>query len=266
MAERWGWRETATDWRDVIARPGIDIADVAVPNSLPAEIAIAAAKAGKIVFCEKPLANSVAESASIRDAASSLPNMVWFNYRRVPAIQYLRGLIAANRLGRIFHFRAFYLQEWGTDATRPPNWKTEKALAGSGVLGDLMSHSIDLALHLNGPISSVQALQRTFAPDREIDDATLVLARFANGSVGTFKSAKAAPARPQTSQEPAIPESRSVSVLREFLKSYSLRHRMPQSQRHRSPRRPRRRPLRPRRHEPPRILRRRFTPRRTGLP
>ncbi|MEZ5353048.1 MAG: Gfo/Idh/MocA family oxidoreductase [Bryobacteraceae bacterium] len=190
MAQRWGWRETAADWRDVIARPDIDIVDVAVPNSLHAEIAIAAAQAGKIVFCEKPLANSTVESAAMRDAVSNRPNMVWFNYRRVPAIQLLRSMIDDNRIGPIFHFRAFYLQEWGNDPSRPPNWKTDKAIAGSGVLGDLMSHSLDLALFLNGPIATVQALQRTFSRGREIDDATLVLARFANGSVGTFEATR----------------------------------------------------------------------------
>ncbi len=190
MAYRWGWRETSSDWRDVVSRPDIDIIDVAVPNNLHAEIAIAAARAGKIVFCEKPLANSVTDSATMRDAAAARPNMVWFNYRRVPAVQQLRAMIDSNRLGPIFHYRGFYLQEWGNDPSRPPNWKTDKSIAGSGVLGDLMSHSLDLALYLNGPIASVQALQRTFAPGREIDDATLVLAQFANGSIGTFEATR----------------------------------------------------------------------------
>jgi predicted dehydrogenase len=190
MGERWGWQETSTDWRAVVERKDIDIVDVATPNGLHAEMAIAAAETGKIVFCEKPLANSTEDSARMVQAAGRRPTLVWFNYRRVPAVQHLRRCIEDGRIGRVFHYRAFYLQEWGNDPTRPVNWKMDRTMAGSGVLGDLLSHSIDLAMYLNGPITEVQALQQTFAPGRTIDDATLVLARFANGSVGTFEATR----------------------------------------------------------------------------
>ncbi|MBM3726477.1 MAG: Gfo/Idh/MocA family oxidoreductase [Acidobacteria bacterium] len=195
MAARWGWEETATDWRQVIDRPDIDIVDVATPNTMHAEMAIAAARAGKIVFCEKPLAVSVEEAERMVEAARRVPNMVWFNYRRVPAIAYTRRLIEEDRIGRVFHYRAAYLQEWGNDPKRPPNWKMYRATAGSGVLGDLLSHLVDTALYLNGPIAEVSALQHTFAEGRDIDDATLLLARFANGSVGTFEATRYAVGR-----------------------------------------------------------------------
>jgi predicted dehydrogenase len=190
MAATWGWDEVATDWRAVIDRPDIDVVDVATPNLLHAEMAIAAAQAGKIVFCEKPLAVTAAEGARMVDAARGVPNLVWFNYRRVPGIALSRKLISEGRLGEIFHYRAAYLQEWGNDPTRPPGWKTQKATAGSGVLGDLMSHAIDTALYLNGPIQEVSATMHTFAPGRDVDDATLLLARFENGSLGTFEATR----------------------------------------------------------------------------
>ncbi|MCC7237150.1 MAG: Gfo/Idh/MocA family oxidoreductase [Bryobacterales bacterium] len=190
MAATWGWKETATDWRAAVERPDIDVVDVAVPNALHAEVAVAAAKAGKIVLCEKPLAVSALESARMRSAVEGLPNMVWFNYRRVPAVALAKRMIEENRVGRIFHYRAQYLQEWGNDPTRPPNWKTSRAGAGSGAVGDLMTHSLDLALWLNGPLREVMAMQHTFAQGRDIDDATLVMARFANGSVGSLEATR----------------------------------------------------------------------------
>ena len=190
MASTWGWNETSTDWRAAVTRPDIDVVDIAVPNVLHAEIAIAAAAAGKIVLCEKPLAVSPEESARMEAATRGRPNMVWFNYRRVPAVSLAKRMIDEGRIGRVFHYRAQYLQEWGNDATRPPNWKTSRAGAGSGVVGDLMTHSLDLALWLNGPLREVMAMQHTFAAGRDIDDATLVLARFANGSIGSFEATR----------------------------------------------------------------------------
>src|ERR1700722_12429472 len=127
MASTWGWEEISTDWRSVIERTDIDAIDVAAPNGLHAEMAIAAARAGKIVFCEKPLAVSPAEAERMAYAAKSVPNMVWYNYRRVPAIAFTRRLIDEDRIGRMFHYRATYLQEWGNDPTRPPGWKLEKS-------------------------------------------------------------------------------------------------------------------------------------------
>jgi predicted dehydrogenase len=190
MAATWGWEETATDWRAVIERPDIDVVDIATPNVLHAEMAVAAAEAGKIVFCEKPLAVTAEEGARMVEAVRRVPNMVWFNYRRVPGIVLSRRLVEEERLGQVYHYRATYLQEGGNDPKRPPNWKTQRAEAGSGVLGDLLSHSIDAALYLNGPIREVSAMMHTFAAGRDVDDATLLLARFENGSVGTFEATR----------------------------------------------------------------------------
>jgi len=190
MAATWGWEEISTDWRSVIERKDIDVIDVASPNSLHAEMSIAAAEAGKIVLCEKPLAVSAEEAVRMVAAAGRVRNMVWFNYRRVPAIAFTRRLIEEGRIGGVFHYRATYLQEWGNDPTRPPGWKLQKSDAGSGVLGDLLSHLIDTALFLNGPIAEVAGMMHTFAPGRDVDDATVLLARFANGSVGSFEATR----------------------------------------------------------------------------
>jgi len=190
MAVTWGWAEVATDWRAVLERDDIDLIDIAAPNALHAPIAMAAAQAGKIVLCEKPLAVSAEEGAGMVEATRHLPTMVWFNYRRVPAVAFARRLIEEGRIGQVFHYRATYLQQWGNDPTRPPDWKIDKAQAGSGVLGDLLSHLIDTALYLNGPIREVSALMHTFAANREVDDATLLLARFDNGSLGTFEATR----------------------------------------------------------------------------
>jgi predicted dehydrogenase len=190
MAATWGWGEISTDWRSVIDRKDIDVIDVATPNWLHAEMSIAAAESGKIVLCEKPLAVSTEQAIRMAEAARGVRNMVWFNYRRVPAIAFTRRLIEEGRLGDVFHYRATYLQEWGNDPTRPPGWKLQKSDAGSGVLGDLLSHLIDTALYLNGPLTEVSGMMHTFEPGREVDDATLLLARFANGSVGSFEATR----------------------------------------------------------------------------
>ncbi|MGC8794539.1 MAG: Gfo/Idh/MocA family protein [Bryobacteraceae bacterium] len=187
MARTWGWRETSTDWRSVVARPDIDLVDIALPNALHAEAAIAAARAGKIVLCEKPLAVSVEESAAMAEAARNIPTMVWFNYRRVPAVCFARQLLDEGRLGQIYHYRAVYLQEWARRPGLPATWKLERAQAGSGVVADLASHLIDLALWLNGPIREVTAVTHTFAAGRDVEDAGLFLARFENGSIGSFE-------------------------------------------------------------------------------
>ncbi len=193
-AETWGWKEISTDWEEVASRPDIDLVDIATPNSLHCPIALAAAKAGKMVLCEKPLATSLDDAMRMASAAARTPNMVWFNYRRVPAVAFARQLVESGRLGQIYHYRATYLQEWGP--TRPPgNWKLQRAEAGSGVLGDLASHLVDTALWLNGPITSVSALLHTFAPGRDVDDAALFQARFANGSIGTFEATRYATGR-----------------------------------------------------------------------
>jgi len=190
MAATWGWKETSTDWRAVVERNDIDLVDIAAPNVLHAPMALAAAGAGKIVLCEKPLAVSAGEARRMAEGVRGRPSLVWFNYRRVPAVAFARQLIEEGRIGNVFHYRATYLQEWGNDPTRPPGWKTVRAEAGSGVLGDLLSHAVDLALYLNGPIREVCASLRTFAPGRDVDDAVLALAHFENGSIGTLEATR----------------------------------------------------------------------------
>ncbi|MCC7497642.1 MAG: Gfo/Idh/MocA family oxidoreductase [Bryobacterales bacterium] len=190
MASRWGWRETATDWRALVDRDDIDLVDIATPNATHAEMAIALARAGKIVLCEKPMAISREQGSEMVEAARNVPTMVWFNYRRVPAVAYARQLIDEGRIGPVYHYRAVYLQDWPALGATTKTWKLSKAGAGSGVLGDLLSHIVDLALYLNGDISEVSAMMHTFAPGREIDDATMAMARFANGSVGSFEATR----------------------------------------------------------------------------
>jgi predicted dehydrogenase len=190
MAGRWHWEETSTDWRAAIDRPDIDAVDISLPNHLHAPVAIAAAQAGKIVLCEKPLAMSVDEARAMVDAARSVPTMVWFNYRRVPAVAFARQLIDEGRVGRVFHYNAAYKQQWGADASRPPSWKMDPALAGSGVADDLLTHLLDTALYLNGPITRTVAITRTFAPGRAVDDAVVAIVEFANGSAGTFEATR----------------------------------------------------------------------------
>ncbi len=190
MAARWGWEEVSSDWEAVVERKDVDIIDICTPNYLHAPIAIAAAHAGKIVFCEKPLAMSSEEAERMASAAKNVPTLVWFNYRRVPAIALARKLVDEGRLGEIYHYRATYLQSWGADPSRPGEWRFKQSEAGSGAIGDLLSHSIDLALMLNGSIDEVSSIVHTFAPGREVDDAVLMLARFANGSVGSFEATR----------------------------------------------------------------------------
>lgn len=189
-AERWGWEETATDWRAVVERQDIDVVDIALPNHLHREAAVAAAEAGKIVLCEKPLANTLEDAEAIAVAARNVRTMVWFNYRRVPAVALARDLIAKGTLGDIFHYRGRYFQQWGADPNRPVNWKMHRAEAGSGVVGDLLSHSIDLAESLNGSIASLTATTSIIAPGREVEDAVAVLVKFANGSMGTLEASR----------------------------------------------------------------------------
>src|ERR1035437_2272385 len=190
MAATWGWSEIATDWRAVVERSDVDLVDVAVPNALHATVAIAAAQTGKMVACEKPMATSAEEGARMVTAAGGLPSYVWFNYRRAPAVAFGHQLIEEGRIGRVFHYRAAFFQERGADPTRPPGWKMQRAESGSGVLGDLLSHLVDTAMWLNGPIREVSSLLHTFAPGRDVDDAALLLARFQNGSIGSFEATR----------------------------------------------------------------------------
>ena len=189
-AEAWGWETTATDWQGVVARPDIDLVDIALPNQLHAEAARTAAAAGKMVLCEKPLANSLEEAQRMVRAAERVPTMVWFNYRRVPAIAYAKALIEQGRVGEVFHYRGNYQQQWGADTTRPVNWKMDPAQAGHGVVGDLLSHAVDLALYLNGPMERITSLTRIFARGRMVEDAVASLVTFANGSTGTLEATR----------------------------------------------------------------------------
>ena len=207
FAENWGYQSVESDWRALVARKDIDLIDIATPNDMHAEIAIAAAKAGKMVMCEKPLARTAAEALTMVDAVESagVPNSVWYNYRRVPAVTLLKKLIDEGRFGRIFHYRAKFLQDWTISKDLPQGgeglWRLDVGVAGSGVTGDLLAHCIDTALWLNGGISSVTAATETFIKERKhnltgkvepvgIDDASLFLCRFANGSLATFEATR----------------------------------------------------------------------------
>ena len=207
FAENWGYRSAETDWRRLIDRKDIDLIDIASPNDTHAEIAIAAAQAGKMVMCEKPLGRSVAEAMAMTEAMESagVRNMVWYNYRRVPAVVLLKHLLDEGRFGRIFHYRAKFLQDWTISRELPQGgeglWRLDVAVAGSGVTGDLLAHAIDTALWLNGSISSVTAMTETFISERMhnltgkvepvgIDDASAFLCRFRNGSLATFEATR----------------------------------------------------------------------------
>jgi len=207
FAETWSYESTETDWRKLVERPDIDLIDIASPNDTHAEIAIAAAKAGKMVMCEKPLGRNATEARAMTDAVESanVANMVWYNYRRVPAVMLLKHLIDAGRLGRIFHYRAKFLQDWTISQDLPQGgeglWRLDVSVAGSGVTGDLLAHTIDTAMWLNGPIAEVSAMTETFVKQRKhnltgqvepvgIDDASAFLCRFQNGSLATFEATR----------------------------------------------------------------------------
>ena len=193
---QWGWEEAASDWQSVVARKDIEIVDIAVPNALHFPIAMAAAAAGKMVFSEKPLALTLEEANEMARALHGVPNLVWFNYRRAPAVRFAKQLIAENRIGQVFHYRAYYFNQSGTDPAKGQTWRYQRAQAGSGALGDLLSHSLDTALYLNGPIGALSAMTHTFVPDREVDDAVLLMARFSSGSLGSFEASRFGVGRP----------------------------------------------------------------------
>lgn len=207
FATMWGYERVEPDWRRLIEASDIDAIDICAPNDLHAEIAIAAAKAGKMVLTEKPLARTAAEGLPMVEAveAAGVPNMVWYNYRRVPAVTLIRNMVAAGKLGQIFHYRAKFLQDWTISPDVPQGgqatWRLDADVAGSGVTGDLLAHCLDTAIWINGGISSLTALTETFIKERRhaetgqmqkvgIDDASAVMTRFANGSLGTFESTR----------------------------------------------------------------------------
>ncbi|GAB3607850.1 Gfo/Idh/MocA family oxidoreductase [Conyzicola nivalis] len=220
-AERWGWAESATDWRAVLERDDIDVIDIVTPGDSHAEIAIAALDAGKHVLCEKPLANTVEQAVSMADAAARAARrgvfaMVGFTYRRVPAATLARDLIAAGRIGEVRQVRASYLQDWLADAESPMTWRLDSARAGSGALGDIGAHAIDLAQFITGlRVASVSGTLQTLVGERPllaesvglsgtassergrvtVDDVALFTARFGGGVLGSFEASRFASGR-----------------------------------------------------------------------
>jgi predicted dehydrogenase len=207
FADRWGYESVETDWHKLLARKDIDAVDICTPNHLHREIAIAAAQSGKAILCEKPLAMNAAEGEEMVAAVekAGVANTVWYNYRRVPAVSLAKQLIDEGRLGRIFHYRAVFLQDWTISSDLPQGgaalWRLDVNSAGSGVTGDLLAHCIDTALWLNGSIRDVTAMTETFIKERVhqetgkvekvgIDDACAFLARFQNGSLAVFESTR----------------------------------------------------------------------------
>jgi len=208
-ARTYGWEESATDWREVVRRADIDLVDVSTPGDSHAEIAIEAARAGKAVICEKPLANTVAEARRMLAAVekAGVVHMICHNYRRAPAVMLARQLIEDGRIGEIRHFRGTYLQDWIADPAFPLVWRLEKDKAGSGALGDIGAHSIDLARFLVGEIAEVSGHLETFVHERPlpgnrrrrgrvtVDDAAMALVRFDNGAIGTIEATRFARGR-----------------------------------------------------------------------
>ncbi len=213
-----GWTNYATDWRSVVENPEIDVIDISTPGDSHCEIACAAAAAGKIVWCEKPIGNTLEEARTMRDAIRSakVANGVFHNYRKAPAVALAKKMIENGDLGSIYHFRAVYLQDWIADPTFPLVWRLQKEKSGSGALGDIGSHIIDLGRHLVGEIDSVSGLMHTFIRERPlagavdaslgaaalkdvgqvtVDDAAIFMARFASGAVGTFEATRFAVGR-----------------------------------------------------------------------
>jgi predicted dehydrogenase len=222
-ADRLGWNDCDTDWRHLVTRDDVDVVDICTPGDSHAEIAIAALEAGKHVLCEKPLANTVAEAEAMTAAAEAAASngvhaMVGFTYRRVPAIALARQLVADGRLGEIRHVRAQYLQDWIADPTAPMSWRLDKDQAGSGALGDIGAHIIDLTQHITGDhVAEVSGQLETFVKERPyasehaglsgtasespemgrvtVDDAAVFLARFRGGAVGVFEATRFATGR-----------------------------------------------------------------------
>ena len=207
FAEQWGYESFETDWKKLVAREDIDAVDICTPNDTHAEIAIAAAEAGKMVLCEKPLARSLAESQEMVDAVekAGVANTVWYNYRRIPAVTLAKQIVASGKLGQIYHYRANFLQDWTINANLPQGgeglWRMDAGVAGSGVTGDLLAHCIDTAMWLNGAITDVSAVTETFVKERMhqltgkvekvgIDDACIFHCHFENGSLGLFESTR----------------------------------------------------------------------------
>lgn len=217
VADQFGWQEVMTDWREVVERPDIDIVDIASPGNTHRDIAVVAAQNGKHVLCEKPLANTLADAKAMWYAVeqAGVVNLVNFNYRRTPAVALAQQLIKQGVIGEIRQWRSTYLQDWIVDPEFPLVWRLQGAIAGSGALGDIGAHSIDLARFLVGEIDEVTALTKTFITERPlpaamtglsavasdargpvtVDDAAIWLAKFDNGVIGTFEATRMATGR-----------------------------------------------------------------------
>ncbi|MEJ5253155.1 MAG: Gfo/Idh/MocA family oxidoreductase [Chthonomonadetes bacterium] len=212
-AQKYGWEEYDTSWERVVERKDIDLVDVSVPGNMHAPIAIAAANAGKMVLCEKPLANTLAEARQMYEAVqkNNVPNALCHNYRFAPAVQLAKQLIDEGRIGKIYHFRGTYLQDWIVDPNFPLVWRLQKDVAGSGAHGDLNAHLIDMARFLVGEIAEVSGMMETFIKQRPklaasddrlggvassemgevtVDDAALFLVRFENGAIGSIEATR----------------------------------------------------------------------------
>ena len=215
-AARFGFERSTSDWRSIVDDPAVDIVDISVPNDLHAEIAVAAAQAGKHVLCEKPIARNAAEARVMADAVrdAGVANMVAFNYRRTPAVQLARQIIEQGEIGRILNFRGTYLQDWSADPDSPLSWRFQQSVAGSGAVGDIASHVLDIARFLVGDVTAVDAVVQTYIPERpvqsgfadalgtsrvtgpvergpvDVDDEVLTLLRFANGAVGSLEATR----------------------------------------------------------------------------
>lgn len=207
FAEQWGYESYETDWKKLIARDDIDAVDICTPNDSHAEIAMAAAAAGKMILCEKPLARNLEEAQKMVDAIekAGVINTVWYNYRRIPAVTLAKQIVDSGKLGKIFHYRSNFLQDWTINADLPQGgdalWRIDVDAAGSGVTGDLLAHCIDTAMWINGKITDVSAMTETFVKERVhqltgkvqkvgIDDACIFHCHFANGSLGLFESTR----------------------------------------------------------------------------
>ena len=207
FADQWSYESVETDWQALVARDDIDAIDICTPNNTHAEIAIAAAEAGKMVLCEKPLARTTEESLPMVEAIekAGVANTVWYNYRRIPAVTLAKQIVDSGKLGRVFHYRANFLQDWTISEDLPQGgealWRLDANAAGSGVTGDLLAHCIDTAIWLNGGIKDVSAMTETFIKERvhqatgekqavTIDDACVFHCHFNNGSLGLFESTR----------------------------------------------------------------------------
>jgi predicted dehydrogenase len=209
-ATKLGWETFSCDWREVVADPAIDVVDICTPNDSHCEIAIASARAGKAILCEKPLARTVAEAKRMTDAVTKagVPNMVCYNYRRIPAIALAKQMIERGEIGdRIFHFRARYAQDWIVDPKFPAGWRLQSTQAGSGAIGDIFSHIVDLGRYLIGELTEICAISETFIKQRRassstgksqrvtLDDAVTTIGRFANGALASLEATRFAPGR-----------------------------------------------------------------------